>query len=136
MKPKTQILTGAITSAIVFICIFAGSSYCIVTMIELGLSPFPSVPLFGLIGLIPLVLFFISLIKKKLLMARIFFVILFLCYLDDIFWIISSGDDTLISKITYVFIESTIISLLYFGLHGLKRLKAVETESEANPNTG
>ncbi len=135
MKPKTQILTGAITSAIVFIFIFAGSSYCIVTMIKLGISPFPSVPLFGLIGLIPLVLFFISLIKKKLLMARIIFVIFFLCYLHEIFWLISSEDDTLISKITYVFIGSTIISLLYFGLHGLKRLKAAETKPETDPVT-
>ena len=96
-----------------------------------GSSLSNSFVLLFLICLTPHILFSVTLLKRKLLLSITFFVILSFQYLlGAVLMMISSEEGyTLTSKVLSIPVLFGIISLLWLGPHGLKRLTAAESKA-------
>ena len=142
MEPKTQIRIGAIAALLVGIIPPLSS----ITLLVLNETPRDSrdVPYLVLAFLIvlllltcPNILFAFALIKRKVLIVKILFVVLLIQYSWLIFNAIvpSTVDEPRLPGFLWAAFFLIAIGCLFLGLRGLKQLKTAETEPATEPNT-
>jgi hypothetical protein len=129
MKPETQIRIGSITAFILPLVLLVISLFILFT----GNGALGILIVFLVFS--PQLIFLLALMKRKLLLAKILFVILFLQYL---FWTsnsLISLKESITLNVVSISISIISLSLFWLGIHGLKQLKAAEPKSEITPNT-